>query len=147
MTTTPKFKQSALRKMRERAYAADDEVRAASEREAVKRAMRDDIDLIVREQNKKVNQLAVETADRMGITVWDLCAQYLPHYSVASISASANGCTWEQDITLVGTPPIIDDGVDYESKYRDLKERLEEILKDEDRSTAGDDFKNFMKGE
>lgn len=127
-----KFKQPALRKMQERAYAADDEVRAAAEREVVKRAMRDDVDLIIREQNKKLNQLAVEVADRMGINVWELCAQYLPRYSVASVSASANGCTWEQDITLVGMPPIIDDGVNFESKYHDLKERLKGILNDED---------------
>lgn len=129
---TPKIKQSALRKMRERADNVNDEMRAAAEREAAMRAMMDDVDLIIRERNKKLNQLAVEVANRMGINVWELCAQYLPNNSVASVSASANGCTWEQDITLVGTPLIIDDGVDYESKYRDLKERLEEILKDED---------------
>lgn len=129
---SPKFKPSALRKMQKRADTVNKEVRAAAEREAFRREMRGFTEAFVRERNKKLNQLAVETADKMGINVWDLCSRYIPHCSVPATDVGANRCSWEQTVSLIPASLVIDDGMDYKSKYRDLKERLEEILKDED---------------
>ena len=124
--------QSALRKLQKRAGAVNDEVRAAAEREVFRREMRGFTETFVRERNKKLNQLAVETADKMGINIWDLCSRYIPHFSVPAADVGADRCSWEQTASLIPAPLAIDDGMDYKSKYHDLKERLKEILADED---------------
>lgn len=124
--------QSALRKMQKRADAVNEEVRAAAEREEFRREIRGLTEAFIRERNKKLNQLAVETADKMGINVWDLCSRYVPHYSVVATDVGTERSSWEQTVSLVPAPLAIDDCIDYKTKYLDLKERLEEILKDED---------------
>jgi hypothetical protein len=129
---SPKFKQSALRKMQKRADTVNKEVRAAAEREAFRREMRGFTEAFIRERNKKLNQLAVETADKMGINVWDLCSRYVPHYSVDATDVGTERSSWEQTMSLVPEPLAFDDCIDYKTKYLALKERLEEILKDED---------------
>lgn len=124
--------QSALRKLQKRADAVNEEVRAAAEREEVRRDIRGLTEAFVRERNKKLNQLAVEAADKMGINVWDLCSQYVPHYSVVATDVGTERSPWEQTVSLVPAPPAIDDCIDYKIKYLCLKERLQEILEYED---------------
>ena len=89
---------------------------------------------IMREQRSHLNKQVYELAERQGVSIYDICLQYMPQVSEPQFSHANDGTvTYEQDIRLVPIPFEPDKGPDYwKDKYRRLKERMQELINDKE---------------
>lgn len=87
---------------------------------------------VMRQQRSHLNKQVYELAERQGVSIYDICLQYMPQMSEPQFSHTDDGTvTYEQDIRLVPMPFEPDKGPDYwKSKYRRLKERMQELIND-----------------
>lgn len=89
---------------------------------------------IMRQQRSHLNKQVYELAERQGVSIYDICLQYMPQMSEPQFSHIDSGTvTYEQDIRLVPMPFEPDKGPDYwKEKYRRLKERMQELINDKE---------------
>ena len=89
---------------------------------------------IMRQQRSHLNKQVYELAERQGVSIYDICLQYMPQMSEPQFSHTDDGTvTYEQDIRLVPMPFEPDKGPDYwKDKYRRLKERMQELINDKE---------------
>lgn len=89
---------------------------------------------IMRQQRSHLNKQVYELAERQGVSIYDICLQYMPQMSEPQFSHTDDGTvTYEQDIRLVPMPFEPDKGPDYwKEKYRRLKERMQELINDKE---------------
>lgn len=89
---------------------------------------------IMRQQRSHLNKQVYELAERQGVSIYDICLQYMPQMSEPQFSHADDGTvTYEQDIRLVPMPFEPDKGPDYwKDKYRRLKERMQELINDKE---------------
>ena len=89
---------------------------------------------IMRQQRSPLNKQVYELAERQGVSIYDICLQYMPQMSEPQFSHTDDGTvTYEQDIRLVPMPFEPDKGPDYwKEKYRRLKERMQELINDKE---------------
>lgn len=88
----------------------------------------------------RANTTLYNLAQSRGISLWKLCFEVMPHYEVSESKVAGNQqgddiiFTQDIDYDLHLVPIVIDweHGPSYwEKKYRDLKERVKELLKEE----------------
>ncbi len=89
---------------------------------------------IMRQQRSHLNKQVYELAERQGVSIYDICLQYMPQMSEPQLSHADDGTvTYEQDIRLVPMPFEPDKGPGYwKSKYFRLKERMQELINDKE---------------
>lgn len=89
---------------------------------------------IMRQHRSHLNKQVYDLAERQGVSIYDICLQYMPQMSEPQFSHADDGTvTYEQDIRLVPMPFEPDKGPDYwQDKYRRLKERMQELINDKE---------------
>ena len=91
---------------------------------------------IIRQQRSHLNKLVYDLAERNGVSIYDICLQYMPQMSESEpqFSHADDGTvTYEQYIRLVPMHFEPDKGPDYwKEKYRRLKDRMQELIKDKE---------------
>lgn len=89
---------------------------------------------IMRQQRSHLNKQVYDLAERQGVSIYDICLQYMPQMSEPQFSHTNDGTvTYEQDIRLVPMPFEPDKVPDYwKDKYRRLKERMQELINDKE---------------
>jgi hypothetical protein len=89
---------------------------------------------IMRQQRSHLNKQVYNLAERQGMSIYDICLQYMPKMSEPQFSHADDGTvTYEQDIRLVPMPFEPDKGPDYwKEKYRRLKKRMQELINDKE---------------
>lgn len=89
---------------------------------------------VMRQQRRHLNKQVYNLAERQGVSIYDICLQYMPKMSEPQFSHADDGTvTYEQDIRLVPMPFEPDKGTDYwKDKYRRLKERMQELINDKE---------------
>lgn len=89
---------------------------------------------IMRQQRSHMNKQVYELAERQGVSIYNICLQYMPQMSEPQFSHTDDGTvTYEQDIRLVPMPFEPDKGPDYwKDKYCRLKERMQELINDKE---------------
>lgn len=89
---------------------------------------------VMRQQRSHLNKQVYELAERQGVSIYDICLQYMPQMSEPQFSHTDDGTvTYEQDIRLVPMPFEPDKGPDYwKDKYRRMKERMQELINDKE---------------
>ena len=89
---------------------------------------------VMRQQRSHLNKQVYELAERQGVSIYDICLQYMPQMSEPQFSHTDDGTvTYEQDIRLVPMPFEPDKGPDYwKDKYCRLKERMQELINDKE---------------
>ena len=89
---------------------------------------------IMRQQRSHLNKQVYELAERQGVSIYNICLQYMPQMSEPQFSHADDGTvTYEQDIRLVPMPFEPDKGHDYwKDNYRRLKERMQELINDKE---------------
>lgn len=89
---------------------------------------------VMRQQRIHLNKQVYDLAERQGVSIYDICLQYMPQMSEPQFSQSDDGTfTYEQDIRLVPMPFEPDKGPDYwKEKYRRLKDRMQELINDKE---------------
>ena len=87
---------------------------------------------VMRQQRSHLNKQVYELAERQGVSIYDICLQYMPQMSEPQFSHTDDGTvTYEQDMRLVPMPFEPDKGPDYwKEKYCRLKERMQELIDD-----------------
>ena len=84
---------------------------------------------LVKMQNSQLNKEIYELAEKRGVTVYDICLNFMPEYSEPHIKHKENGVTLEQEVRLVPMPFEYEKGPGYwKSKYYRLKEHLQELI-------------------
>lgn len=89
---------------------------------------------VMRQQRSHLNKQVYDLAERQGVSIYDICLQYMPQMSEPQFS-HADDCTvtYEQDIRLVPMPFEPDKSTDYwQNKYCRLKERMQELINDKE---------------
>lgn len=89
---------------------------------------------VMRQQRSHLNKQVYELAERQGVSIYDICLQYMPKMSEPQFSHTDDGTvTYEQDIRLVPMPFQPEKEPDYwKEKYRRLKERMQELINDKE---------------
>lgn len=89
---------------------------------------------IMRQQRIHLNKQVYKLAELQGVSIYDICLQYMPQMSEPQFSHADDGTvTYEQDIRLVPMPFEPDKGPSYwEEKYRRLKERMQQLINDKE---------------
>lgn len=89
---------------------------------------------VMRQQRSHLNKQVYELAERQGVSIYDICLQYMPQMSEPQFSHADDGTvTYEQDMRLVPMPFEPDKGPDYwKEKYRRLKKRMQELINDKE---------------
>ncbi len=89
---------------------------------------------IMRQQRSHLNKQVYELAERQGVSIYDICLQYMPQMSEPQFSHADDGTvTYEQDMRLVPMPFEPDKDPDYwKEKYCRLKERMQELINDKE---------------
>lgn len=89
---------------------------------------------IMRQQRSHLNKQVYELAERQGVSIYDICLQYMPQMSEPQFSHTDDGTvTYEQDIRLVPMPFEPDKGPDYwKDKYRQLKSKIEKLISEKE---------------
>ena len=89
---------------------------------------------IMRQQCSHLNKQVYELAERQGVSIYDICLQYMPQMSEPQFSLAGDGTvTYEQEIRLVPMPFEPDKGPGYwKEKYHRLKERMQELINDKE---------------
>ena len=88
---------------------------------------------IMRQQRSHLNKQVYDLAERQGVSIYDICLQYMPQMSEPQFSHADGTVTYEQDIRLVPMPFEPDKGPDYwKEKYCRLKERMQELINDKE---------------
>lgn len=89
---------------------------------------------VMRQQRSHLNKQVYDLAERQGVSIYDICLQYMPQMSEPQFSHADDGTViYEQDIRLVPMPFEPDKGIGYwKDKYRRLKERMQELIDDKE---------------
>jgi len=89
---------------------------------------------IIRQQRIHLNKQVYELAERQGVSIYDICLQYMPQILEPQFSHADDGTvTYEQNIRLVPMPFEPDKGPDYwKEKYHRLREQMQELINDKD---------------
>jgi len=89
---------------------------------------------IMRQQRSHLNKQVYDLAERQGVSIYDICLQYMPQMSEPQFSHADDGTvTYEQDIRLVPIPFEPDkDSAYWKDKYCRLKERMQELINDKE---------------
>ena len=89
---------------------------------------------IMRQQRIHLNKQVYQLAELQGVSIYDICLQYMPQMAEPQFSHADDGTvTYEQDIRLVPMPFEPDKGPSYwEEKYRRLKERMQQLINDKE---------------
>ena len=85
---------------------------------------------VMRQQRSHLNKQVYDLAERQGVSIYDICLQYMPQMSEPQFSHSDDGTvTYKQDIRLVPMPFEPDKGPDHwKEEYCQLKERMQELI-------------------
>lgn len=89
---------------------------------------------IMRQQRSHLNKQVYDLAERKGVSIYDICLQYMPQMSEPQISHTNYGTfSYEQEIRLVPMPfePDKDSGY-WKERYFRLKDRLQELINDKE---------------
>ena len=123
-----------MKRMEARRAKADEVLLQAAEVQQMADHTTQLISEIIRQQRIHLNKHVYELAERRGVSIYDICLQYMPQMSEPQFSHADDGTvTYEQDIRLVPMPFEPDKGPDYwKEKYRRLKERMQELIYDKE---------------
>lgn len=92
------------------------------------------INEIMRQQRSHLNKQVYDLAERKGVSIYDICLQYMPQMSEPQFGHADDGTfTYEQDIRLVPMPFEPDKGPDYwKEECLRLKKRMLELINDKE---------------
>lgn len=93
---------------------------------------------VMRQQRSHLNKQVYDLAERKGVSIYDICLQYMPQMSEPQISHTNYGTfSYEQEIRLVPMPFEPDKGPDYwKERYFRLKNRLQELISDKEEGSV-----------
>lgn len=88
----------------------------------------------MRQQRSHLNKQVYDLAERKGVSIYDICLQYMPEMSEPQISHTDYGTfSYEQDIRLMPMPFEPDKDSSYwKDKYFRLKDRMQELINDKE---------------
>jgi len=123
-----------MKRMETRRAKVDDVLQRSAFRQALHTGTDQLISEVMRQQRSHLNKQVYELAERQGVSIYDICLQYMPQMSEPQFSHADDGTvTYEQDMRLVPMPFEPDKGADYwKEKYRRLKERMQELINDKE---------------
>jgi len=123
-----------MKRMEARRAKVDETLLQSAEMLTMHAANEQLISEIMRQQRSHLNKQVYELAERQGVSIYDICLQYMPQMSEPQFSHGDDGTvTYEQDIRLVPMPFEPDKGPDYwQNKYCRLKERMQELINDKE---------------
>ena len=123
-----------MKRMEARRAKVDETLQQRAEMLTLHAANEQLISEIMRQQRSHLNKQVYELAERQGVSIYDICLQYMPQMSEPQFSHGDDGTvTYEQDIRLVPMPFEPDKGPDYwQNKYCRLKERMQELINDKE---------------
>ena len=92
------------------------------------------VTVIMRQQRRHLNKQVYDLAERLHVSIYDICLQYMPEMSEPQISHPDYGTfSYEQDIRLVPMPFEPDKDSSYwKDKYFRLKDRMQELINDKE---------------
>ncbi len=123
-----------MKRMKARRAKVDETLLQAAEVQQMTNRTNQLISEIMRQQRSHLNKQVYELAERQGVSIYDICLQYMPQMSEPQFSHADDGTvTYEQDIRLVPMPFEPDKGPDYwKSEYFRLKELIQELINDKE---------------
>lgn len=123
-----------MKRMEARRAKVDETLQQAAEVQQMADHADQLISEIMRQQRSRLNKVVYELAERRGVSIYDICLQYMPQRSEPQFSRADDGTViYKQDIHLVPMPFEPDKGPDYwQDKYRRLKERMQELINDKE---------------
>lgn len=122
-----------MKRMEGRRVKVDEVLLQSAFRQAMHTGTDQLISEIMRQQRSHLNKQVYELAERQGVSIYDICLQYMPQMSEPQFSHADGTVTYEQDIRLVPMPFEPDKGPDYwKEKYCRLKERMQELINDKE---------------
>jgi len=123
-----------MKRMEARRAKVDELLLQSAFRQALHTGTDQLISEVMRQQCSHLNKQVYELAERQGVSIYDICLQYMPQMSEPKYNHTDDGTfTYEQDIRLVPMPFEPDKGPDYwKEKYRRLKERMQELMNDKE---------------
>lgn len=118
------------KRMRERRLKVDGLVeQAACERQALVGAQHNLINEIVKQERSHLNKQVYDLAERQGVSVYDICLQYMPEYGEPKFDLGGTDVSMTQGVRLVPMPLELEKGGGYwKDKYYRLKEHLQELI-------------------
>lgn len=117
------------KRMRSRRWAVDQTLHVMAETQHQLNPAENIYDEIIKRERSHVNKAIFDMAEKNGVSVYDICLQYMPEYSEPKIKHDENGVTFDQDMRLVPMPLELEKGPGYwKSKYYRLKEHLQELI-------------------
>lgn len=123
-----------MKRMEARRAKVDETLQQRAEMLTLHAANEQFLSEIMRQQRSHLNKQVYDLAERQGVSIYDICLQYMPQMSEPQFSHADDGTvTYEQDIRLVPMPFEPDKGTDYwKEKYRRLRERMQELINDKE---------------
>ena len=116
-------------RMRSRRWAVDQTLHVMAETQHQLNPALNIYDEIMKRERSHLNKAVFDMAEKNGISVYDICMQYMPKYGEPQIKYGENGVTYDQDMRLVPIPLELEKGPGYwKGKYYRLKEKLQELI-------------------
>lgn len=125
-----------MKRMEARRAKVDETLLQAAEMQQMADHTNQLISEVMRQQRSHLNKQVYDLAERKGVSIYDICLQYMPQMSEPQIRHPNYGTfSYEQEIRLVPMPFEPDKGPDYwKEKYLRLKERMQELINDKEES-------------
>lgn len=118
------------KRMEDRRAKVDETLHHAAEMQQMVGNIDQIISDIMRKQRSHLNKQVYDLAEWRGVSIYDICFQYMPQMSEPQYNHNDDGSvTFEQDIRLVPMPFEPDKDAEYwKDKYCKLKERMQELI-------------------
>lgn len=121
------------RRMQQRCREVTAAIAEAAEHEALLKdvsvAQQNAMDEFFAEQRKHLNKEVYDFAERNGMTLWDVCMNYMPKYGEPVIVRKDDTITIDQGMELAPMPLDFERGPGYwKAKYFRLKEKLQQLI-------------------
>lgn len=119
-----------MKRMKARRAKVDETLLQAAEMQQMTDQANQFISETMCQQRNHLNKLVYDLAERKGVSIYDICLQYMPKMSEPQISHPNYGTfSYEQEIRLVPMPfePDKDSGY-WKERYFRLKDRLQELI-------------------
>ena len=122
-----------LEKMLQRQKEIEETMRELATTQNVSWILERNINEVLKEEKSSLNKMIFDFAENSGATVYDICFNFVPRYSEPDYKNDNGTFTFEQYIKLVPLAIEFDkDPIYWKSKYNRLKERLQELINNND---------------
>ena len=102
-----KIPYEKTKRLRERLKAAQEAIYEAADHETMLNGIRSQEDMvneIVKQKRQHINKMVYDLAERNGVSIWDICLNYMPECGEVKFTQSDGKVQFEQDLRLVPLP-------------------------------------------